>query len=1013
MEKYKPSQEIIPQEARKEINEKILYLINNNLCEQYGITQEDVFNSYTGKGGLTGLNFKDYNSYYDFSQDKKLIEQGEFYTPSNVCKFIMDILKPAITDSIVDITAGIGNFCNYALTESNFYLNDIDINNIKIMKYLYPNANITSDDISFYKPSIQMDYVIGNPPYGLRWKVEKTEYLSQFYYCVKAQQILKPLGFLCIVVPNSFMNDEFIDQSTIKYMDNNFNFVCQFDLPTNSFKRVGINHIETKVVIFQKKSKHVEQYNKYSFEKITITELSEQMSNNIYNTYIKPLQEQKESLKSKLFLENVHSIKTNKKEYEEFNFKVQKLLFDIKRNPKISKYYNKGLEYYNNYFTQRKLENLNWQQWEEIRITKKKVIKYLKNILKKQSIKQEDKVKLVKTNYGLKLKGYSDKMEEALSKYNNTYNSFNNMVLENNYSFDNKKYYKLYQKKLRQYNNQSQYFDDMQEDLKIKNWLNKVSFINNESEEVIQLNDIQKNIVNKMLQKKYGYIQSSQGTGKTLMAIAYGLYRKETTKIKNIFCVAPSIAINGTWETTLTDYNIPFMTLKTFSDIERIQEGVFVLITFNMLIKLKNRLKKYLHRIGNNYVLLVDEADSIARFESKRTKATIGTFKKARYKLLLSGTMTRNNITEAYTQFNLMYGASINFLSKNKYIMEEDKITKELVEVYNHNYMKPIPEYRKGMEIFKNSFNPQKVTVFGVSQNTQDVYNSSELKDLINKSIITKTFEDVVGKKIYNIIQHTVKFNNNESILYNKAINDFFSMKYLFSSTGNPRKDRMMEIIQQITLLLNICQHPQVYKEYKTSETPAKYKKVLSLLMKWNNEKVAIGCRTIKEVECYSSLIRNHFPNRKLFVVTGNSTTMKQRKEIVKTMKESDNAILLSTQQSLSSSISIEYINKVICTALAWNWSSLSQYFFRFIRYNSKDNKEVHFITYENSLESNLLSLLMAKENLTLFMKNQELEDDELYEQFGIDFNLIDMLLTKEKDKEGKSYIRWGQQNII
>jgi hypothetical protein len=73
----------------------------------------------------------------------------------------------------------------------------------------------------------------------------------------------------------------------------------------------------------------------------------------------------------------------------------------------------------------------------------------------------------------------------------------------------------------------------------------------------------------------------------------------------------------------------------------------------------------------------------------------------------------------------------------------------------------------------------------------------------------------------------------------------------------------------------------------------------------------------------------------------------------------------------------------------------------------------VHFITYENSLESNLLGLLMAKEKLNLFMKNQEMEDNELYEEFGIDFNLIDMLLVREKDSEGKSFIKWGQQNIV
>ena len=125
------------------------------------------------------------------------------------------------------------------------------------------------------------------------------------------------------------------------------------------------------------------------------------------------------------------------------------------------------------------------------------------------------------------------------------------------------------------------------------------------------------------------------------------------------------------------------------------------------------------------------------------------------------------------------------------------------------------------------------------------------------------------------------------------------------------------------------------------------------------------------------------------------------------------NGILISTQQSLSSSMNIGFVNKVIIPELSWNDSSMSQYYFRFIRYTSTEWKQVYFLTYENSIESNLLGLILAKEKLNLFMKNQELEDDELYEKYGVDFNLLDMLMTKEKDSEGKVRINWGKQSIM
>ena len=91
----------------------------------------------------------------------------------------------------------------------------------------------------------------------------------------------------------------------------------------------------------------------------------------------------------------------------------------------------------------------------------------------------------------------------------------------------------------------------------------------------------------------------------------------------------------------------------------------------------------------------------------------------------------------------------------------------------------------------------------------------------------------------------------------------------------------------------------------------------------------------------------------------------------------------------------------------------MSQYYFRFIRFTSKNWKQVYFLTYENTIESNLLKMILVKEKLNLFMKNEILEDDELYERFGVDPAIINNLMSKEYDKDGKVYIRWGNQEIV
>ena len=58
MQHYNISNTIIPQDKRASINDKILALIFKGNTQ--GITQEDIFNAYTGVGGLHGLNREDF-----------------------------------------------------------------------------------------------------------------------------------------------------------------------------------------------------------------------------------------------------------------------------------------------------------------------------------------------------------------------------------------------------------------------------------------------------------------------------------------------------------------------------------------------------------------------------------------------------------------------------------------------------------------------------------------------------------------------------------------------------------------------------------------------------------------------------------------------------------------------------------------------------------------------------------------------------------------------------------------
>ena len=158
--------------------------------------------------------------------------------------------------------------------------------------------------------------------------------------------------------------------------------------------------------------------------------------------------------------------------------------------------------------------------------------------------------------------------------------------------------------------------------------------------------------------------------------------------------------------------------------------------------------------------------------------------------------------------------------------------------------------------------------------------------------------------------------------------------------------------------------------------------------------------------------IRRRFPDRKLFVVTGSTTTLAGRRKLKNTLKESGNGILLCTQQCLPSSVNFEFVNKVIIPELHYNNARMSQFYMRFVRFTSTDWKDIYFVTYSGSIESNQMQMVLAKEKLNLFMKGQDVDLDEVYDRFGVDYDLMSLLMSREADEDGNFKISWGEQKI-
>ena len=1012
--KYTFHNEIIPQEARRELNDKILYIVDQDIAEQEGITREDIFNAYTGDGGLHGLKRSDFANYHEYGEAKKEIENGQFFTPPALCQFIMEALDVGMTDTVADLTSGMAHFANFMPVEANFYGCELDIKSHKVAHYLYPAANLEHKDIRFYEPDMRFDFVVGNPPFNLKWRVDDTEYISQMYYCLKAAQLLKPLGIMAIVVPAQFLSDDYMDKQKIAEMEKHFSFMGQIEIMGGAFRYLGVTNYLTKVMFWQKRMDGEEVSGVYRLDcdaQMFSLDDTADLLRYTKEKIVAPAKMLKQQNRARTKLLG------RSDSYSEFDYQVQKMLFHIKKNPKLADKYAKCQEYLYKFQHQVQPADMKYEEWAKIRITEAKVLAYLRRVVKSQHKKpSRDVIRLVKQDGGLIYKGYSKKVRQSMTLEMKQFVPFYALVSGQMDGTGLEQYARLIRRKQRDYDRETKPFEEMELDAEIARFLDEFTVYDNENEEWIHLNDTQKHDLNLILQKRYHLLQWEQGGGKTLAGIATGRYRMERQGARNVWVVSTAISIKNNWDLVFKNYGMTnYRMIRTLSDLDGVRDGEFVIITLNMLSKYRKQIKRHIKMRQRNVDLVFDESDEMTNPDSKRTKAVLDCFRKVRFKLEMTGTVTRNNISESAPQLELLYNNSYNMISWAEclYQYEKDEDGSWLGSTNNPFYGKPIPAYKPGYRLFAESHLPEKITVFGVGKKTQDIYNADALNRMLSYAVITRTFAEITGKEIRRIRQVPVSFSSVEREVYRKAVEEFIALRQrYFALTGNSRKDSMMALIQQITLLLRISAAPNTVEEYDSADLPVKIKKVCDMVAEWNDEVVVIGVRHKNVVEAYTEAIQQRFPERKLFTVTGSTTTLAGRRKLKKSLKESGNGIMVCTQQCLPSSVNFEFVNKVVIPELHYNNARMSQFYMRFVRFTSTDWKDIYFVTYSGSIESNQMQMVLAKEKLNLFMKGQNVNLDEVYNRFGVDYDLMSLLMSREVDDKGSSYLSWGKQVI-
>ena len=990
----------IPRDKRAEVNEKILFAIDSG---KDLIPKESIYNCYTGIGGLHNLKQADFSSYHRYAEAKKEFEMGQFFTPHELCRSMVEVLSPTSSEMVLDMCCGMGNFFNHLPNLHNTYGFDIDGRAVTVARHLYPEAHIEKCDIQQYRPEQRFDVIIGNPPFNLKFDCK----LSQEYYMDKAYDVLNPAGFLMVIVPVSFMQSEFWEKTRVANINSSFSFVGQTKLNPDAFDSMGVHNFSTKVMVFLRRSRHIEMQPYNADEFIPMEELKDR---------VRKTRAMKQRIRIDLMRE---TNRIDREELEAFEYRLSKYMYELKAHAVLNRHIEKAEALVSKFRNQKPPENATNQQikdWERKKLTTGKVLGIIRKYITSQHSVPRKEVALVKTSYGFKLKPYAPRL---LDKVTHKAASINDLILgraelpvpetvtERN-RLQIRAAEKLIRRKQKQYEMQNLRFADMEEDVNLKEYLDRSTFINKDGE-ACEFTALQKHDLNLVLQKRYALLNWQQGSGKTAAVYYRARFLLKFRKVRNAIILAPAIATNMTWIPFLSVNRERFRVIRAESDLTNVPEGMFLVVSTSMLGKLRRGLVRYVKQTSRKLCLVFDESDEITNPTSQRTRNILCIFRRLKYKILDTGTTTRNNIAELYSQFELLYNNSVNMVCWSPQVYHENK-EREIEEENNTDYGTPFPAFR-GHVLFRACHCPGKATVFGIEKQNQDVYNKEELSELIGKTVITRKFRDFAGEK-YKIQTHTVSPSDGEREVYRVIIEEFCRICELYyNSTGDAKKDAGLRLMRQIKLLIKACSVPHLIEGYSGDGIPNKTKYIEKLVRKIPG-KVAVGCTSIAAFDLYENHLRKCFPDRPVFVVKGD-VAFKRRQNIVTEFDSTINGILICTQQSLSSSVNIPACNQVILESLQWNIPRMEQFYFRFIRLDSKEMKDVHYVTYEDSVEQNLMALVLTKERLNEFIKTGEVkEQSEIFEEFDITMSVIDSLLVRTQDHEGKIHISWGSQRI-
>lgn len=276
-------------------------------------------------------------------------DEGQFFTPIQICEFIMYSLplqemlsKSSKALKVIDYACGAGHFLNTYANELKRYLTEDELKehykNIygiekeyrlskvsKVSSAMYGQNEINilyADALASFelantnnlegekaKPQIEsnsFDLLIANPPYSVKGFLEtlsdkskntyklfnddiniETNNSIECFFCERANQILNDNAKAAIILPSSILNKDSIYKNTREILFQNFDFIAIVELGNQTFGATGTNTI----ILFLRKKETFKQENHlisqdYSLIKERIEAENLKDNENFYQNYL-------------------------------------------------------------------------------------------------------------------------------------------------------------------------------------------------------------------------------------------------------------------------------------------------------------------------------------------------------------------------------------------------------------------------------------------------------------------------------------------------------------------------------------------------------------------------------------------------------------------------------------------------------------------------------------------------------------------------------------------------------